>query len=137
MQILSDEERIVLAVEALEREVNNGGYCRSLGNASRELAPSIADALLRIGCPVTARITRNAIRAVGVGAFAPDQIEAAMASEDEERDAPEDLAGQHFAYIRAKRDAIRLQAPQGTRTIFPNCSLFSRRTCAARISLAG
>ncbi len=31
-----------------------------------------------------------------------------MTSEDEERDAPEDLAGQRFAYIRANRDAIRL-----------------------------
>ncbi len=70
MQILCDEERIVFAVEALEREVNNGGYCQFFGNSSREFAPSIADALLRIGCPGTARITRKAIEAVGVSGLA-------------------------------------------------------------------
>ncbi len=38
MQSLTVEERIVLAVEALEREVNNGGYDQFFANSSREFA---------------------------------------------------------------------------------------------------
>ena len=107
MQSLSDEERIVLAVEGLEREVNNGGYSQFFVNSSREFVPLIVDALLRIGCPITAQITRNAIEAVAGG-------------EDEERDeelercdqlyfeAAEDLAGRLLAFLGANRQAIRL-----------------------------
>jgi hypothetical protein len=40
---LTTEERVVLAVEALEREVNNGGYDQFFINASREFAPTIGD----------------------------------------------------------------------------------------------
>ena len=47
---LTVEERVVLAVEALEREVNNGGYDQFFINSSREFAPTIVDALQRIGC---------------------------------------------------------------------------------------
>ena len=39
-QELSDEERIVLAVEALEREVSNGGYIQFFTRAS-EFVPAI------------------------------------------------------------------------------------------------
>src|SRR2546421_12023246 len=36
---LTDAERTILAVEALEREVNNGGYGQFFVNSSREYAP--------------------------------------------------------------------------------------------------
>jgi len=44
-QSLTEEERIVLAVEALEREVNNGGYDQFFVNSSREFARIIVGAL--------------------------------------------------------------------------------------------
>ena len=49
---LTGEERIVLAVEALESEVNNGGYSQYFVNR-HELAPIIVESLLRIDCPET------------------------------------------------------------------------------------
>jgi hypothetical protein len=47
---LANEERVILAVEALEREVNNGGYAQFFQNSSREYASMIVNALRRIGC---------------------------------------------------------------------------------------
>lgn len=80
---LSDEERIVLAVEALEREVNNGGYSQFFFNSSREYAPIIVDALARIGCPEAAALARQAIEAIRPAAWAPEAIAAAVASYSE------------------------------------------------------
>ena len=60
-QAPTDEERIVLAVEALEREVNNGGYDQFFTNSS-QFVPTIVDSLQRIGCERTAMITQRAIR---------------------------------------------------------------------------
>jgi len=62
-QGLSEEERVVLAVEALEREVNNGGYEQFLMNSSQEFTPIIGDSLERIGCRKTATITQTALEA--------------------------------------------------------------------------
>src|SRR6266849_547049 len=59
---LSDEERVILAIEALEREVNNGGYDQFFVNSSREYAPIIVNALRRIGCPKVAEITQKALK---------------------------------------------------------------------------
>jgi hypothetical protein len=61
---LRPEERIILAIEALEREVNNGGCGQFFVNSSREYAPIIVDALRRIGCPKTAEITQRALTIV-------------------------------------------------------------------------
>ena len=58
---LTPEERTILAIEALEREVNNGGYDQFFFNSSREYKPVILDALRRIGCPRTAVITQKAL----------------------------------------------------------------------------
>src|SRR6266404_3594696 len=40
---LTKEEFMVLAIEALEREVNNGGYRQFFINSSREYTPTIVD----------------------------------------------------------------------------------------------
>jgi hypothetical protein len=63
---LTIEERIVLAVEALEREVNNGGYSQFFTNPSKRHVPIIIDALQRIYCTKTAKITQRAIDFLGV-----------------------------------------------------------------------
>ena len=84
---LTREEMMVLAIEGLEREVNNGGYSQFFINSSREYVPMIVDSLVSIKCPRTAEITQMAIDALKVSSLAPEQVEAAMAKDDEDRDA--------------------------------------------------
>jgi Domain of unknown function (DUF4375) len=76
---LSVEERIILAIEALEREVNNGGYHQFFVNSSRGFAPMIVQALVRIGCPRTAEITQRAIDAFHLPSLSAEAIDAAVA----------------------------------------------------------
>ena len=59
-QRLSREEEYVMAVVALDAQVNNGGYWQFFINTP-EWSLCIAPALTEIGCPVTAEITRRAI----------------------------------------------------------------------------
>jgi hypothetical protein len=82
---LTAEERITLAIEALEREVNNGGYGQFFVNSSREYAPIIVDALRRIGCPKTAEITQKALSMVQQAPMSDDEIENGTWEENEER----------------------------------------------------
>jgi hypothetical protein len=117
-QSLTDEERIVLAVEALEREVNNGGYDQFFVNSSREFAAIIVGALQRIGCKKTAKITQNAIEALGTSDLRSDAIEAVISTRDENRGAKlnrcddsyhkstEPIAERLFAFIKANRTSI-------------------------------
>jgi hypothetical protein len=62
---VTEEEILVLAVMALNREVNNGGYSQFFVNSSRRYAPIIADCLRRIGCTATLEITARALAATG------------------------------------------------------------------------
>jgi hypothetical protein len=83
---LTDEERTVLAIEALEREVNNGGYAQFFVNSSKEYAPIIVDALNRIGCPETATLTQRAINALGIeGSLTIEAIDRVMEEASEQR----------------------------------------------------
>jgi predicted DNA-binding protein len=119
-QSLSDEERVILAVDALERDVNNGGYSQFFSNSSGEYAAMIVNALLSIRCPETASITQDAIEALGIEDFSPEALEEAIESEDDARDerleecdglyygTGEDIAGQLFEFVRANQDAIEL-----------------------------
>ena len=119
-QYLSDEERIVLAVEALVREVNNGGYAQFFATSSGQYTAIIVDSLLSIGCQETANITSGAINALGTEDFSPEALEASLESENEERNeqleecdglfsgAGEDIASQLFGFVRAHQDAIQL-----------------------------
>jgi hypothetical protein len=77
---LSEAECIVLAVEALEREVNNGGYSQFFVNNSRVYMPMMVAALRGIGCPVTAEITEKAIKAAGFHGLAIADLVAALDS---------------------------------------------------------
>lgn len=120
MQSLDDEERIVLAVEALEREVNNGGYDQFFVNSSRQFTPTIVGALRRIGCKKTAAITQKAIKALGISELTPKAIENAIAVDDEQRLAKlnqcddsyynntEPIAERLFAFIKTNKASIRL-----------------------------
>jgi hypothetical protein len=116
---LTAEERIILAIEALEREVNNGGYGQFFVNSSREYAPIIVDALRRISCPKTAEITQNALKIVQKTPMSEEEIENGTWEENEERqdalgecdshyfERPENIEESLFAFIKANRARIK------------------------------
>ena len=120
---LNETELTILAVEALEREVNNGGSHQFFLNTP-EYGPIVVEALKRIDCPKTAAVSALAISLLGLREpFTAIQIQAAL---DKDRggklieilidqcdrpydDTGEPIADRLFAYIRANRDFIRLR----------------------------
>jgi hypothetical protein len=117
---LAPPEHVVLAVEALEREVNNGGYNQFFLNEP-EYAQDIVAALTQIGCAETARITRDATEVLGLRPeWTTEQIQAAAADMPEDADErleqlddeffeyPDPIADRLLAFIRANEPAIRL-----------------------------
>lgn len=120
---LSHEEHFILAVEALEREVNNGGYSQFFINSSNEHVGSIVDALLAIDCSKTAAITRDAIAGLRLGgAVSPASVEAAALSGDKAIEQAlaacddryfsndEPIADRLFAWIKTNSGRIRTRA---------------------------
>ncbi len=119
-EALSEEERVIPAIEALESEVNNGGYEQFFVNSS-EYAPIIVDALNRIGCIETAELTQQAIDHLGIeGPISVEAIDRVMEEENEERDenlgecdnryyeVAGDLADPLLEFIKSNRDKIIL-----------------------------
>jgi hypothetical protein len=100
---LSQEEMVILAIEALEREVNNGGYRQFFDNSSREYVPMIVDALERVGSPVAAGLTAQAIAANG----RPDR-EQVLNSLDTEFYKLNDLTPALLHFIEVHQENIRL-----------------------------
>ncbi len=110
---LSDEELIVLAVEAIEREVNNGGYHQFFANSSHVYSLIAADALTRIGCPQTAALTRKAVGALRLKTVTPRSVQREIVKTNPERDevlhecdsayssSGEPIADRLFAFIKA------------------------------------
>jgi hypothetical protein len=117
---LTDEEMVVLAIEALEREVNNGGYHQFFVNAL-EFAPVILSALHRIGCHEVAQVTHRAIVSMGIGDTPTVEVIADVICE---ADARRDMALQTcneeyfakapclaeplYAFIQTHKEKIRL-----------------------------
>lgn len=122
-ETLTQAERIVLAVEAVEREVNNGGFDQLLRNDSKAYAAEFALALQAIGRPDVAELAQQAIHSLGLPQ--PPTVEAidlALEKDDDDRDAKlEDLDGRYFeiagdlapqllAYIKLNRSEIVLRS---------------------------
>jgi hypothetical protein len=117
---LTAEERTILAIEALEREVNNGGYGQFFLNSSREYAPIIVQSLRRIGCPKTAEITQKALKIVQETPITDEEIDTGTWEENEERqdalgecdnlyfERPENVEERLFAFIKTNRTRIAL-----------------------------
>jgi hypothetical protein len=117
---LTKEERIVLAVRALDREVNNGGYDQFFRNSSKRFAPEIVQSLARIGCRRTAKISQRAIVALGVARLTVARIDGAMRKTNEERTrelercdelfygTPQGIPRRLFAFIKSNRGRIKL-----------------------------
>jgi hypothetical protein len=121
--LLNEAELTVLAVEALEREVNNGGYHQFFLNTP-EYVPIVVTALKRISCPKTADISASAISLLGLRRpFTADQVQAALDKDLDGKlietlsdqydqlyyDSGEPIADRLFAYVRTNRSSIRLQ----------------------------
>lgn len=60
------EERVILAVVALEREVTNGGFHQFFFNSSSQYAHLVVQALKAIECPCTAELSQQAISTLGI-----------------------------------------------------------------------
>lgn len=121
---ITREERYILAVEGLEREVNNGGYDQFFGNSSREFMDVIVEALVAIGCPTTAEITREAIDILKLGPTPTNaELDELLSTDDDDRtealgrcdqsyqDSGEPIADRLFAWIGQHRDAVRVGEP--------------------------
>ena len=117
---LTAEERVVLAVEALEREVNNGGYSQFFINSSREYGSIIVESLRQIGCNKTADITQNAVHVIEEMPITDGEWEDGDLIENDERDSAleqyneqfyssqESLEESLFTFIKANRSKIEL-----------------------------
>jgi hypothetical protein len=118
---LSQEERVVLAIEGLEREVNNGGYHQFFFNSSRVYAAEIVEDLRLIGCPRQAEIAGRAVMGLGLrGAMTHEAIEEALeAGAEELEDAlgaldgeyyacDEPIADRLFAFVKQNRERVML-----------------------------
>ncbi len=120
---ISKEERYVLAVEALEREVNNGGYSQFFVNSSHDFVDVIVEALVAIGCPKTAALTQRAIEALDIrDGVTGEKAEAVVVADDEAvrealeacdagyYDNDEPIANRLFAWIRSNKALVRVGA---------------------------
>lgn len=120
---LSIAERVVLSVEALEREVNNGGFNQFFVNSSVQFAPYVVESFNLIGCPQTAQLCQQAIDLLGVeDLFDSDALEDAACEADDnlmERfnaldevyyaGAEEPIAIKLFEYIKRNSTEVSLQ----------------------------
>ncbi|HEX7157291.1 MAG TPA: DUF4375 domain-containing protein [Burkholderiaceae bacterium] len=116
------EELTVLAIEALEREVDAGGFVRFFASSSSRFAPCLVHALTTIGCPKTALIAQRAIEALRVdGPLTAQSIALALAIDDEERDdtfdqcdrdydlgEEEPISDKLFVFVKAHSSRIRV-----------------------------
>jgi Domain of unknown function (DUF4375) len=70
------EEHTLLAIMALQREVNNGGYHQFFINSSHRYALTIVPALKSIGCDVIGGLTQRAIDALSLTSPNVEEIKA-------------------------------------------------------------
>jgi hypothetical protein len=119
---LTDAERVILSVGAMEREVNNGGYHQFFTNTAREYAAILVESLNSINCPHAARIAQRAIDALRIdGPVTPESIEAAISNDaltleealssldDEYYNNPEPIAENLFHFLKNHKAEIQLQ----------------------------
>ncbi len=117
----SPTERIVLAIEAMEREVGNGGFNQFFYNGSNEFTFELVAALHTVGMPEIAAIAKRAIQAIGAQPdWTHDDFEDAAADPEDAimnelndcdsayYDTEDNIAGRLFEYIKANRHDVRL-----------------------------
>lgn len=95
---LTPQERTVLVIEALEREVNNGGFLLFFQNSSAEYALEAPDCLEKINCPQAAELAKRALATLDLTASpSPEDIQGAAEEEDEQRDERLDRLDQEYS----------------------------------------
>ena len=117
---LTYEERVILAIDTLEREVNNGGYGQLFVNSSCVYISLIIEALRQIDCPKTAEITHEALLAVQRHPLTDMEIQYGTWENHVDRQEilaecdslyfgrPENIEESLFAHIKANRTKIQL-----------------------------
>jgi hypothetical protein len=93
------EEHTLLAIMALEREVNNGGYHQFFGNSSCKYALTIVPALESIGCDATAALTQRALDALNLHPLTLKAIEDSIFKPNPERNQALDESDKQFYKI--------------------------------------
>ncbi|HTO02357.1 MAG TPA: DUF4375 domain-containing protein [Opitutus sp.] len=119
---LSGPEIDILAVEAMEREVNNGGYYQFFSNTSKKYAGVLPGSLARMECPIAAQIATDALASLKVeGVVTEAKIDAALTQLGDQAVAAfgkldgryfqnnEPIADRLFAYIQANKAEINLK----------------------------
>ena len=81
----SVEEVVLLAIRALDREVNNGGYNQFFLNSSHQYTAIIVDACNVIGCEATASVTAKAISALQLADVTAAAVANVMSKRNSER----------------------------------------------------
>jgi hypothetical protein len=112
-------ERVVVTVEAAEREVNNGGFWLYFRNSSNEHASFLPQAFRAIGAEAAADLADRALTVIGAEEkWTPDAfISAAESLEESARERLNDLTQDYFltggaiaemlfAYIKRNRGLI-------------------------------
>jgi hypothetical protein len=121
---LSDVEFDILAVRALEREVNNGGFRQFFFNDSRVFTEIIPLALRKIGCDKSLEAAENAIAIMGTtdAEKLRELTDYSVPHENDERlsrlnecdstyyRCGEDVVGSLFNYVVENRQQIDLSA---------------------------
>lgn len=117
---LTIPELTILAVEAMEREVNNGGWSQFFLNSSGEYTKYLHDSLIRINCPKIASIANNAINTLNIeGDITQDKMENILLDNEEFEEKlsgldsayysnNESIAEQLFEYIKNNTEDIKL-----------------------------
>jgi hypothetical protein len=114
VDLLTQEERVVLAVEALEREVNNGGYDQFFLNTSEALVTEVVGSLDLIGRGDLAKLTQRAIDiAASHGGSRSDLLDAEVVEalgqcDSEYFQIAGDLAEPLFEFIKHAQERISL-----------------------------
>ena len=93
------EEYTLLAIMALQREVNNGGYRQFFFNSSCQYALTVVPALSGIGCNTTAEVTQKALDALNLHPLTLKAIYDSIPEDDPERHEALDALNKQFYKI--------------------------------------
>jgi Domain of unknown function (DUF4375) len=93
---ITPEEQSLLAIMALQREVNNGGYHQFFVNSSCEYALMVVPALQSVSCDATAALTQKALDALRVHPLAVQAIATSILKPNSKRDQALDALDQQF-----------------------------------------
>lgn len=114
LNTLNEYERTIFVTQALESEVNNGGFIQFFDNACGALAGETVPAFKRIGAEKTAAICKKALKALGqalptdweerralLDKIVDDRVgELLEACDDAFYEYPDDLEALNVAYVR-------------------------------------